>query len=107
MEVLDWSETAELLQAATGWSLDGEDVRRIGERIVNLERMFNARAGIGRKDDTLPRRFTEEPLPPGNPSEGAVVELDAMLDEYYRARGWDVATGLPTDGKLRELGLAS
>ena len=105
MEVLDWAGTAELLQAATGWKLAGEDVRRIGERIVNLERMFNAREGIGRDDDTLPARFVTEALPAGNPSAGAVVDLEPMLDEYYRARGWDVATGLPTPEKLQELGL--
>jgi aldehyde:ferredoxin oxidoreductase len=105
MEVLSWEDTAELLQAATGWTLTGEDVRTTGERIVNLERMFNAREGIGRKDDTLPWRFLNEPLPEGHPSAGAVVELEPMLDEYYRARGWDVATGLPTEDKLNELGL--
>ena len=49
MEVLDWNETADLLQAATGWIFTGEDVRRIGERIVNLERMFNAREGVTRR----------------------------------------------------------
>jgi aldehyde:ferredoxin oxidoreductase len=106
MEVLDWDETAELLHAATGWAVTGEAVRRIGERIVNLERLFNAREGVARKDDTLPARFLHEPLPEGNPSAGAVVELDAMLDEYYRARGWDVATGLPTREKLLELELS-
>jgi aldehyde:ferredoxin oxidoreductase len=107
MEVLDWNETADLLQAATGWTFAGEDVRRIGERIVNLERMFNAREGVTRKDDTLPARFLREPLPEGNPSAGAVVELDPMLDEYYRARGWEIASGLPTVEKLRELGLCT
>jgi aldehyde:ferredoxin oxidoreductase len=105
MEVLSWEDTAELLQAATGWTLTGDDVRKTGERIVNLERMFNAREGIGRKDDTLPWRFLNEPLPEGNPSAGAVVELEPMLDEYYRARGWDVVTGLPTEAKLHQLGL--
>ncbi len=106
MEVLDWDGTAELLNAAIGWDLDGEDVRRIGERIVNLERLFIAREGITRADDTLPRRFLEEPLgPPDSPSAGAVVELELMLDEYYQARGWDVETGLPTRAKLEELGL--
>ena len=50
MEVLNWDETAELLNAATGWDLSGEDVRRIGERIVNLERAFIAREGITRAD---------------------------------------------------------
>ncbi len=107
MEVLDWEGTAELLRAATGWDLTGEEVRQIGERIVNLERLFIAREGITRQDDTLPKRFLEEPLPEGSgPSTGSVLELEPMLDEYYRARGWDVETGLPTEEKLEELGLA-
>jgi len=106
MEVLDWEGTAELLEAATGWDFTGEEVRRIGERIVNLERLFIAREGITRADDTLPRRFLEEPLPEGGGSSaGSVLELEPMLDEYYRARGWDVETGLPTEEKLSELGL--
>ena len=108
MEVLDWDGTAELLRATTGWDLTGEDVRRIGERIVNLERLFIAREGITRQDDTLPKRFLEEPMPEGSgPSVGSVVELEPMLDEYYRARGWDIETGLPTRNKLNELGLVA
>jgi aldehyde:ferredoxin oxidoreductase len=107
MEVLDWEGTAELLRAATGWEITGEEVRRVGERIVNLERMIIAREGITRKDDTLPSRFLVEPLPEGSgPSAGSVLELEPMLDEYYRARGWDVETGLPTVEKLADLGLA-
>ncbi len=106
MEVLSWDETAQLLRAATGWEITGQDVQQIGERIVNLERLFIAREGITRKDDTLPRRFLEEPLPEGSgPSTGSVLELEPMLDEYYRARGWDVETGLPTREKLKELRL--
>ncbi len=107
MEVLDWAGTAELLRAATGWDITGQEVQRIGERIVNLERLFIAREGISRQDDTLPKRFLEEPLPEGSgPSTGSVLELEPMLDEYYRARGWDVETGLPTREKLEELGLS-
>jgi aldehyde:ferredoxin oxidoreductase len=106
MEVLDWAETADALNATSGGTLTGEDVRRAGERIVNAERVINARFGIGRADDTLPRRFLEEPAgPPDSPSAGSVLELDAMLDEYYAARGWDVVTGHPTREKLRELEL--
>jgi len=106
MEVLDWEATAELLRAATGWDMSGEEVQRVGERIVNLERLFNAREGITRQDDTLPRRFLEEPMPAGSgPSTGSVLELEPMLDEYYHARGWDVQTGLPTQQKLKELDL--
>ena len=106
MEVLDWGETAELLQAAIGMAITDEEVRRAGERIVNAERMINARFGIDRTDDTLPRRFLDEPAGPSDsPSAGSVVELEPMLDEYYAARGWDVETGLPTGEKLVELGL--
>jgi aldehyde:ferredoxin oxidoreductase len=107
MEVLSWDETAELLRAATGWEITGDEVQRIGERIVNLERLFIAREGVTRKDDTLPRRFLTEPMPEGSgPGTGSVLELEPMLDEYYRARGWDVKTGLPTRMKLEELGLS-
>ena len=106
MEVLDWDETAELLQAATGWDLTGEEVRLIGERVVNLERLFIAREGITRADDTLPRRFLEEPMSEDSgASAGSVLELEPMLDEYYGARGWDLRTGLPTPEKLTQLGL--
>jgi aldehyde:ferredoxin oxidoreductase len=106
MEVLDWDETAEALNAATGLGFSGEEIRRAGERIVNAERTINARFGIGRANDTLPRRFLEEPAgPPDSPSAGSVVELKPMLDEYYAARGWHIGTGLPTPEKLQELGL--
>jgi aldehyde:ferredoxin oxidoreductase len=107
MEVLSWEETAELLRAATGWDITGEEVRRIGERIVNLERLFIAREGVSRKDDRLPTRFVKEPMREGSgPSTDSVLELEAMLDEYYHARGWDVETGLPERKKLEELGLS-
>jgi aldehyde:ferredoxin oxidoreductase len=105
MEVMGWDETADWLRALTGFDLDGRDVQRAGERIVNLERLFNAREGIGRRDDMLPARFLREPLNATGSSRGAVLELGPMLDEYYRARGWDTATGLPRPEKLRELGL--
>ncbi len=106
MEALSWDETAELLHAATGAPWRGEEVRRAGERIVNAERLINARFGITGRDDTLPRRFLADPAgPPDSPSAGSVVELDAMLAEYYAARGWDQRTGLPTAEKRRELEL--
>jgi aldehyde:ferredoxin oxidoreductase len=108
MEVLSWAETAELVRAATGWDVTADDVQRIGERIVNLERLFIAREGITCRDDTLPRRFLREAMPEGSgQSTGAVLKLAEMLDEYYLARGWDPNTGLPTAEKLRELGLTS
>ncbi|MGB9867018.1 MAG: aldehyde ferredoxin oxidoreductase family protein [Bacillota bacterium] len=106
MEVIDFQMAADLLRAVSGLPLDGSDVQQACERVVNLERCFNAREGITRTDDTLPRRFLEEPLGPEcGPSGGSVVELQPMLEEYYLARGWDPETGLPTPVKLRQLGL--
>ena len=71
---------------------------------MTLQRLFNVREGITRKDDTLPDRFTKEPMPRG-PAKGQVVELDVMLDEYYSYRKWDLETGIPRKETLRELGL--
>ena len=106
MEVLPFDRAAAVLRAATGLDFDGYTVQRACERIVNLERAFIVLRGIRRKDDSLPRRFVEEPLPADSgPSAGSVVELDDMLDQYYQARGWDVKTGIPLDETLRRLGL--
>jgi len=93
------------LNATTGMGLKERELRLIGERIVNLNRMFNVRHGITRKDDTLPERLLKEPSPEG-PPKGQVVELDLMLDEYYTLRGWDLKTGVPKAAKLRGLGLS-
>ena len=106
MEIWDWEDTAAAVNAVLGEDLTGEEIRLAGERIVNAERLINARLGIGRGDDRLPQRFLEEPAgPPDSLSAGSVVELEPMLDEYYEARGWDRRSGLPTAAKLRELGL--
>ena len=80
------------------------DIRGVGERIINVERAFNIREGIRRKDDTLPRRFREEPLTEGE-SKDTVFELEPMIDEYYGERGWDLETGIPITETLRRLGL--
>jgi aldehyde:ferredoxin oxidoreductase len=93
----------ELLNAATGMDYSLEEVCTAGERIFNAERLFLSRAGFSRKDDALPTRIVSEPMPDG-PAKGMVCRLEEMLDEYYRLRGWDV-NGVPTENKLRELGL--
>ena len=74
-----------------------------GARIFNLERMFNVKAGFSAKDDTLPTRMTQEPMPSG-PGKGVVVKLDEMLPEYYKRRGW-TTDGIPTKKTLKDLSL--
>ena len=105
---LKFKEFAELFTAATGIKATEKDMMKVGERIYNLERAYNIREGITRKDEeNLPFRWTEEPLPSG-PYKGAVInplEFRKMYDEYYTLRGWEVSTGLPTKEKLEELDL--
>ena len=100
--------------------LSGEDLLRVGERIVNLERLYNVREGFSRADDRLPARFTQEPAElygfaldeasgqvqrSERPiATGIIHDWDAMLDRYYHLRGWD-PEGLPLSGTLLRLGL--
>ena len=91
---------ASLLSCVTGWNLTVEELMKIGERIYNLERLILNAYGFDSKDDTLPKRLLTEPLPDGV-AKGHVVELDKMLPEYYKLRGW--INGKPTEEKLKEL----
>jgi len=80
-----------------------EELGKIGERIWNMEREFNNRAGFTHKDDTLPKRLLTEPAKTG-PAKGLVNGLDKMLPEYYKVRGWDTE-GRPTKETRTRLGL--
>lgn len=93
---------AQMYSAATGVETTPEEILKKGERIWNMEKMFNLEAGITPEMDTLPKRLLEEPVSEG-PSKGEVTRLDVTLPEYYKVRGW--ADGVPSDEKLIELGL--
>jgi aldehyde:ferredoxin oxidoreductase len=94
----------ELVDAACDGDWSGEDrMRETGERIWTLEKLFNLRAGLSKKDDTLPKRILEEPADVGT-GKGLVCRLDEMLPEYYELSGWD-AEGVPTAATLARLGL--
>ena len=97
-------QLARLIPCVSPIEFTPDQLSRIGERINNIERLFNLREGLTRSDDTLPERFLSEPIPEG-PSRGQTVDLESMLNEYYEARGWDTETGIPSPQKLRELGL--
>ncbi|MCS7112459.1 MAG: aldehyde ferredoxin oxidoreductase family protein [Nitrososphaerota archaeon] len=79
------------------------ELQRCGERISNIQRMFNIVAGVTSKDDILPDRFLSEPLGEGG-AKGQVVELKPMIEEYYKVRGWD-DRGIPTREKLKDLSI--
>jgi aldehyde:ferredoxin oxidoreductase len=99
------STWAAVLSAATGTEWSKDDLLKTAERVINLERLINARWGFSREDDTLPKRITSEPAPDSR-GEGQIARLDVSLDSFYAAMGWDRESGLPTPETLEKLGLA-
>ena len=100
-------DMTKLYGIVTGFEITPEEMRKAGERINNIARIFNVREGLGRKDDTLPYKVMHLPVPDEGPSKGAYVtkkELDFLLDDYYETRGW-TRDGVPSTEKLKELGM--
>ena len=96
-----------LMEAVTGLVIPPDEVQKVGERLNNLAKAFNTRAGFTRADDTFPERLMTEPLKEGG-SKGQLIskeDLNTMLREYYTERGWNPETGVPTRSKLVELNL--
>jgi aldehyde:ferredoxin oxidoreductase len=101
------AETVELVHAGTGWDTTLEELLAIGERKINLMRAFNAREGIGKAADTLPRKLFQ-PLAGKGPTAGVALtqeEFERARAAYYELAGCDPATGYPSRAKLSELGL--
>jgi aldehyde:ferredoxin oxidoreductase len=93
-----------MFNAIVGQDLTTEELCEAGDRIWNLERMFNLKAGVGPDQDRLPKRLVSEPIPSG-PCKGHVHRLPELLPEYYKERGWN-EQGLPTQEKLAQLEIA-
>ena len=99
-------DVVDLVCYVTGWDVTLEELMRVGERRLNMLRAFNAREGIDRSQDTLPKRMFEPLM--GGPSDGQTIDpkvFSAALDTYYQQNGWDTVSGYPTRQKLEELGL--
>lgn len=93
----------EVVNYITGAGLTGQDLVTAGERVYCLERMILNREGVTRADDVLPPRTMYEPIPDG-PARGHRISpeiLNAMLDEYYRARGWSMEGVVTEETKKR------
>ncbi|PKM52939.1 MAG: aldehyde ferredoxin oxidoreductase, partial [Firmicutes bacterium HGW-Firmicutes-5] len=86
---------AAMTNAVIGTEWTADDVLLAGERIWNLERVFNLDAGVDPSQDTLPKRLLEDPIAEG-PSKGNVARLSELLPEYYELRGWST-DGIPTE----------
>ncbi len=101
-----YEESAQVYTMITGWDMSLDELKQAGERIHNLKKLFNIREGWSRRDDALPPRTLQEPLPTGVVAGVGLTqeELDYMIAGYYQARGWNDDGSVP-DTKLAELGL--
>jgi aldehyde:ferredoxin oxidoreductase len=101
-------ETVDFVRAVTGWEdFDLDELLEVGERRLNMLRAFNARLGLDRQADRLPKKFFKA-LTGTGPTAGVALtpeEVEKAKDEYYRMAGWDVETGNPTAQTLNRLGL--
>ena len=95
--------TLDMLNAATGWELQMADLLPLGERAFDLKRLLNGKLGLTPQNDRLPKLFLQ-PLP-GDAVETQVPDMDILLPAFYRVRGWDAQTGMPSAQKRQELGL--
>jgi aldehyde:ferredoxin oxidoreductase len=99
-----YEDFAKMINADMPGDWDEERLSLTGERIWNLEKLFNLKAGLTRADDTLPPRILKDPVPDGF-NKGGVCELDVMIPQYYAARGWS-EEGVPSPEKLGVLGIS-
>ncbi len=98
------AETAEMMRAVTGWNITVEELMTVGERRLNLFRIFNAREGLDRKDDKLPKKFFKQ-LQGAGPTAGIALthaEVESAIDEYYKLAGW-TNNGIPTPETMERL----
>ncbi|MGD0995761.1 MAG: aldehyde ferredoxin oxidoreductase family protein [Candidatus Bathyarchaeia archaeon] len=101
------ADMAKLYTLVTGYEMTSEELSLAGQRINTLARLINVREGLSRKDDTLPWKVMNKPIPDDGPAKGAMItqdELDLLLDDYYQSRGW-TADGIPTKSQLDKLGM--
>ncbi|MHC4177658.1 MAG: aldehyde ferredoxin oxidoreductase C-terminal domain-containing protein, partial [Planctomycetota bacterium] len=93
------------LTHATGRSFSLDDVMTIGARIAALRTAFNLREGIRNVEIDVPRRGLGDPPLPHGPTAGRTVDLQAQVEDYLEAMGWDPKTGVPRQETLIGLGL--
>ena len=101
---MPFSLIAEILAAVTGMDFDEGKLFTIGERVINLERIYNLKQGMTPQDDTIPKRFLTEPVKEGA-SKGNVFELEEMKAKYYELRNWDINTGWPKAALVKKINL--
>jgi aldehyde:ferredoxin oxidoreductase len=102
--MLPFASMVDMINSATGWNTDVDQLLQAGERIFQLQRALSCRLGISAKDDVMPE-LALRPIPDGG-QEGHVPDLDKMMPEYYGIREWNKVTGKPSKSRLESLGMA-
>lgn len=106
--IFSFEELIDVIQSVTGWNYTLHEFMLLGERRINMMRIFNEREGFDSKDDILPARLLKDPLEDDGPRKGAVYDEELFhryMKDYYFLNGWDTKTGNPLEAKLKELGL--
>jgi aldehyde:ferredoxin oxidoreductase len=101
---VDYKWMKKLIHCASGWTFNEKDIQEVGKRVIDIERMFNNREGISRKDDTLPKRYFDDPMPL-KLSKGHHIdrkEFDKMITRYYKIRNW-TDNGIVKKERVKEL----
>jgi len=101
---VDYTWMKKLIHCASGWKFSEKDIQEVGKRVIDIERMFNNREGVSRKDDTLPKRYFDDPMPL-KLSKGHHIdrkEFDKMLTRYYKVRNW-TDNGIVKKERVKEL----
>ena len=106
LSLYEVNEVAEIINAATGWDMSPIEMFKVGERAITLARVFNLREGLTEADDRLPER-SYGPTRNGALADGGIdrEELHEAVHLFYGMMGWDEETGIPTRGKLEDLGI--
>jgi len=97
----------EYLNAVTGWDLAADEYLIIGERIVNIRKMFNAREGLMAADQKLNERALGKPPLSKGPLKGITLDMENLQKEFFEIVGWENPGGGPSQAKMKELGIAS
>ena len=101
---VDYTWMKKLIHSASGWDLNEKDILEVGKRVIDIERMFNNREGISRKDDTLPKRYFDDPMTL-KIAKGHHIdreEFSNLLSRYYKLRGW-TKDGQVNSNRVKEL----
>jgi aldehyde:ferredoxin oxidoreductase len=102
--LIDYTWMKKLINSAAGWRFTEKEIEEVGKRIIDLERMFNNREGVTRKDDTLPKRYFDDPMPL-KATKGHCIDREKfnhLLSRYYTLRGWD-SNGQVKKERVKEL----